>query len=148
VSADHAALSHHPAPHRDRVSPLASAFALLGGPAAWYVQVCAGYAMSSWPCFPMDQRRSSPLDGYGWTHVAVDIISVLAVLTALAAAFTGWRLLQATREEMHGDHRHLVDTGMGRTRFLSLWGLVAGMAFAVTAAVTGIALFILPRCGG
>ncbi|MBV9913279.1 MAG: hypothetical protein JOZ93_11900 [Sinobacteraceae bacterium] len=67
---------------------------------------------------------------------------------ALAAAFTGWRLLQLTREEMHGDHRHLVDTGAGRTRFLALWGLVAGIGFAVATAITGIALFILPRCSG
>ncbi|MBV8853489.1 MAG: hypothetical protein JOY91_08805 [Sinobacteraceae bacterium] len=148
MSADHAALSHHPAPHRERVRPLASAFALLGGPVAWFVLVCAGFAMSSWPCFPMDQPRSAPLDGYGWTQVLTDILCGAAVAVALAAAFTGWRLLQLTREEMHGDHRHLVDTGAGRTRFLALWGLVAGIGFAVATAITGIALFILPRCSG
>ncbi len=148
MSADHAALSHHPAPQRERVGAFASAFGLLGGPGAWFVQLCAGFAMSSWPCFPMDQRRSSPLDGYGWTHAAIDIICVAAVVTALAAAYTGWRLLQLTRAEMRGDHRHLMDTGTGRTRFLALWGLVGGTGFAVAAALTGIALFILPRCGG
>lgn len=148
MSADHAALSHHPAPHRERASPVASTFALLGGPGAWFVQVCAGFAMSSWPCFPMDQRRALPLDGYAWTYTATGIISLAAVVTALAAALTGWRLLQLTREEMQGDHRHLVDTGSGRTRFLALWGTVYGAGFAVAAAITGIALLILPRCGG
>jgi hypothetical protein len=36
----------------------------------------------------------------------------------------------------------------GRTRFLALWGTVFGAAFAIAAAFTAVAFFILPRCAG
>jgi hypothetical protein len=148
MSADHATLSHHPAPHRERATSVEIAFGLLGGPVAWFAQLCAGFALSSWPCFPNDQLMRVPAPGFSWTWNAIGLVSLAALGVALSAMFVSRRLLLRTRDEDHGGHAHLVEVGAGRTRFLALWGTIAGGAFAVATAFTGVAFFILPRCAG
>jgi hypothetical protein len=143
-----AAASNHPAPHRHRVAAAESVFGLLGGPGAWFIQLCAGSVLSNWPCFPEDQHRLAPVQGYEWTWAALGLISLAAVAIAVAAFLVSRTLYRRTRDESGGDHQHLMETGAGRTRFLALWGMVAGAGFAVAAAFTGIAFFILPRCAG
>lgn len=148
MSVDHATLSHHPAPHRDRVSSVEVAFGLLGGPVAWFGQLCAGFALSSWPCFPNDQLLRTPAPAFSWTWNAIGLMSLAAFAIALLAMFVSRRLLQRTRDEDHGGHAYLAEVGAGRTRFLALWGTIAGGAFAVATAFTGVAFFTLPRCVG
>ena len=148
MSVNDTALSHHPAPHRKLVAPLELAFGLLGGPAAWFGQLCVGVPLSNWPCFPRDQHVLGPLSGYEWTWAAIGIVSLAAVVVSLAAMVVSGRVLRRTRTELEGDHVQLLDTGAGRTRFLALWGTIAGGAFAVASAFTGVAFFILPRCAG
>jgi len=148
MTADHASMSHHPAPHRDQVSVFESAFGLLGGPAAWFAQLCAGYAMASWPCFPREEHRVVPEPGYAWTWTAVVAVSIAAVLISIAAFAVSRRIYNRVQGETHGGHEHLLNVGSGRTRFLALWGMVFGAAFAVGTAMTLIAYFVLPRCGG
>jgi hypothetical protein len=151
MSANPASLSHHPAPHRERVAAVQIAFGLLAGPAAWFCQLCAGFALSSWPCFPADQPMLAPMRGYGWTWAATGIVSLTAVTISVAAMIVSRRLLQRTRGESAGGHGHpldLLDVGTGRTRFLASWGTIAGGAFAVASAFTGVAFLILPRCAG
>jgi hypothetical protein len=138
MSTPDASLSHHPAPHRGRVAALESAFGLLGGPGAWFIQLCVGFALSSWPCFPQDQHELAPIRGYGWTWGALGLVSLTAVVIAVAAFAVSRGIYRRTHDE----------TGAGRTRFLGLWGMVAGAGFAVAAAFTGVAFFILPRCAG
>lgn len=141
-------LSHHPAPHRERVSLWELGFGVIGGPLAWFLQFNAGYALASWPCFPADQRMSSPLAGYAWSMSAMVGTLIGGVLIALAALWVSWRALQRTREEGPGDHHHLMEVGAGRTRFLALWGVVLGGGFAVATLVTAVAFIVLPRCAG
>jgi hypothetical protein len=148
MTADPGSLSHHPAPHRDKVSAFEGAFGLLGGPAAWFVQLCAGYGMASWPCFPLDEHHVLPLSGYAWTWAAIVAISIAAVVVALAAFAVSRRTYKRTRAEGHGDHRHVLEVGTGRTRFLAIWGMVLGASFAVATALTTVAFFVLPRCAG
>jgi len=148
MTADHAALSHHPAPHRDQASVFESTFGLLGGPAAWFAQVCVGYALASWPCFPHEKRQLLPEPGYAWTSPTVLTISIAAVMISVAAYAVSRRIYKRVAGESHGGHQHLLDVGSGRTRFLALWGMVFGAAFAVAAAMTLIAFILLPRCGG
>jgi hypothetical protein len=142
------ALSHHPAPHRDRVPIWESVFGVLGGPLAWFVQFTVGYALASWPCFPADQRMPQPIEGYGWSTSAMVVALVAAVLVAVAAFWVSWRTLQRTRDEGRGDHTHLMEVGTGRTRFLALWGVLLGGGFAVATLVTAVAFIIVPRCAG
>jgi hypothetical protein len=141
-------IDSHPAPHRHRVSTLESAFGLLGGPLAWFLQLCAGYALSSWPCFPNDYRRLAPLEGYAWTWSAIVFVSILAFGISSLAFLVSWRAFQRTRRESKGDHRQVLDTGTGRTRFLGLWGVIGSASFAIAVAFTAIALRVLPRCAG
>jgi hypothetical protein len=138
MTADHASLSHHPAPHRGQVSAFESAFGLLGGPGAWFAQLCAGYAMASWPCFPREQHRLLPEPGYAWTWTAIVVVSIAAIVISIAAYLVSRRIYNRVQGEVHGGHQHL----------LALWGMIFGAAFAVGTAMTLIAFFVLPRCGG
>jgi hypothetical protein len=148
MTADHASLSHHPAPHRDQVCAFESAFGLLGGPGAWFAQLCAGYAMASWPCFPQDEHRFLPEPGYAWTWTAIVAASIAATVVSVAAYLVSRRAYKRVQHESHGDHEHLLHVGSGRTRFMALWGMIFGAAFAVGTAMTLVAFFVLPRCGG
>ena len=148
MNADHASLSHHPAPHRQKVSPGALAFGLVGGPLAWFVQVCANYPMASWPCFPGEHRNLLPQPGSVWTLHAMIGASVAAFVIAVAAFVVAQRAFIRVRHESHGDHTHLLNVGSGRTRFLALWGMIFSAAFAVGIAMTVVAYIVLPRCAG
>jgi hypothetical protein len=148
MSARHEALPQHPAPHRERVSGLELAFAVAGGPVAWFIQFTAGYALASWPCFPGDHRMQFPMDGYVWSFPAMVVIMTAGVVIGVAALWVAWGAFQRTREEGPGDHRHLLDAGVGRTRFLALWGVVLGSGFALASLITGVAFVFLPRCAG
>ena len=141
-------LSHHPAPHRERVTLLELAFGIAGGPVAWFLEFNAGYALASWPCFPGDHPLQLPMDGYTWSWPAMIAVLVAAVVIGMAALWVSWRNWQRTRAEQPGGHGWLMEAGTGRTRFLAFWGLMFAAGFAVTSLVTGIAFIVLPRCYG
>lgn len=142
------ALSHHPAPHRGRVSIGKLAFSVVAGPLAWFLQLNVGYALASWPCFPADQRMPSPGSEYAWSFPGMVGALFGAVLIALAALWVAWTILHNTRTEAPGDHRQLMEVGAGRTRFLALWGVLLGSGFAIATLVTAVAFIVLPRCAG
>jgi hypothetical protein len=148
MSTPHDTLSEHPAPQRQRVSGLELAFAVAGGPVAWFLQFNAGYALASWPCFPGDHRMQLPMDGYAWSFPVMVAAMIAGVIIALTALWVSWRALRKTRDEGPGDHRHLLEAGTGRTRFLALWGVVLGSGFAIASLITGVAFILLPRCAG
>jgi len=139
MTAEPASLTNHPAPRRDQVSAFESVFGLLGGPGAWFAQLCAGYAMASWPCFPHEEHHILPEAGYAWTWAAIVAVSVVAIGISFAAFAVSRRTYKRV---------HLPDVGSGRTRFLALWGMVLGASFAVGTAMTLVAFFVLPRCAG
>jgi len=139
---------HHPAPHRDRLSPLSASLLLYVGPLAWFVQLCAGVMLTSWPCFPSMERRAVPLPGYAWTHAGA---LALLVLCAVAAGFTGvlsWRKFREGRGERGDGKTALIEVGHGRTRFVALWGTYLGLGFALSTLVTLVAFAMVPRCLG
>ena len=148
MTAEPGSLTNHPVLHHDPVSAFQSAFGLLGGPGAWFAQLCAGYAMASWPCFPREEHRVLPEAGYAWTWTAIVAVSVVAIGISFAAFAVSRRTYERVQSESRGGHQHLVDVGSGRTRFLALWGMVLGASFAVATAMTLIAFFVLPRCAG
>jgi hypothetical protein len=119
----------------------------VGGPLAWFVQMCAGYALASWPCFPKDHRIVAPLAGYAWTSSAMVIALLAGVAIALVALFVSWRQFNQARQAS-GDERRQFDSGRERARFLALWGIVLGGGFAFTTVITAVAFVVLPRCAG
>lgn len=126
----------------------ASLFGLLGGPLAWFAQLCAGYALASWPCFGRDERRLAPLAGYEWTRSAMLATLIAGVAIGIAAFLVSYRGYRQARHEIAGDLRELAEKGGGRRSFLALWGMVFAAGFAVTTSLTAIALLVLPRCAG
>jgi hypothetical protein len=124
------------------------AFALAGGPVAWYLQFNVGYVLASWPCFPSDHRMQVPMAGYAWSFPAMVAVMLTGVIIALLAFWVSWRAFQRTRDEGGGDHSHMLETGAGRTRFLAFWGVVLGSGFAVASLATAVAFVFLPRCAG
>jgi hypothetical protein len=144
----HTALSQHPAPLRHQVSRSEALFGTFGGPLAWFIQLCAGYALATWPCFPQDHRRLLPQSGYAWSFPLMIALLIAGVLVALAACLVSWRTYARTRDEAGGDHRQLIEVGAGRTRFLALWGMLLGAGFAVATSLTAVAFLLVPRCDG
>jgi len=139
---------HHPAPQAGRVKLHESLFALFGGPIAWYVQLCGGYALASEPCFRGGHRTLAPIPALHWTWPAMILLMIAAVAIALVSLLVSWRAFKRTREEVRGDARQLMEAGAGRTRFLALWGMLLGGGFALAAAITGVAFMTVPRCAG
>jgi hypothetical protein len=138
----------HPAPQAHRVGSLESLFGILGGPLAWYLQLCAGYALASQPCFRAGVRMTAPLRAAQWTWPAMILSMVAAVAVALLALLISWHAFRRTRPEAQGAAAHLSDMGSGRTRFLALWGVLLGAAFATATAISAAAFITLPRCAG
>jgi hypothetical protein len=149
MSVPHSALTAQMPPrHSTSYSAwIAGAFGLVGGPAAWYLQLCAGYVLASGPCFPHDTRRPTPLDGFAWTWPALIAILIFGVLVALAAFWVSWRTLNRVQHGPSEKHP-VLEANIGRTRFLALWGMVYGAGFALATLVTAVAYIVLPRCAG
>jgi hypothetical protein len=141
-------IAQHPPPHADRLPVHESFFALFGGPFAWFVQLCSGYALASQPCFIDGDRSWLPAFGLQWTWPAMIAVMLTAVMIALFALTLSWRAYRRTQNEAAGDELHLMEVGAGRTRFLALWGIVLAAGFSGATAVTAVALVLLPRCGG
>jgi hypothetical protein len=139
---------HHPAPHRDRLSPWMASFLLYTGPLAWLIQLCVGEMMTSWPCFPDMDRRTAPIAGYEWTWIGAIVVIALCAVTACITGLLAWRKACEVRDETEGGHDALVEIGHGRTRFVSLWAAYLGFGFALATLVTLIAFALVPRCLG
>jgi hypothetical protein len=123
------AVVRNPAPGRLRES----FFGLFGGPLAWFVQLCCGFALASQPCFLGGTRVAAPPPALQWTWPAMIFLMAAAVAIALLSLLVSWRTF--TRST-------------GRTRFLALWGILLGGSFALAAAFTAVAFLTLPRCAG
>jgi hypothetical protein len=133
-----------PAP-RSRALSGESVFGLIGGPLAWYGQLCAGYALASWPCFAKDQRSLAPLPGYAWTAHAMITLLIAGVVIALAAFIVSARAFARARQ---ASADAATNSDGGRQRFLALWGMWLGASFAIATLMTAIAFVVLPRCAG
>jgi len=146
MSQDAAEPDHPPAPHRGRVSVVASLASLIAGPAAWIVQLVVGYGVSSLACFPHDApfRQSPPP---GWTAEPVMLGAINGVCFAIAIlsgvmALLHWR---RTRGERGGASRAL-EVGEGRMRFLAACGVLSGFGFALAILFDIPAILAVPAC--
>jgi hypothetical protein len=123
-------------------------FVDIGGPLAWYVQLCCGYALASQPCFSGGRRLTEPMPALQWTWPAMVLLMLAAVLTALLALLASWRAYRRTLIDGSSSMHDLMDAGAGRARFVALWGMLLGGGFALATAVTAVAFITLPRCAG
>jgi hypothetical protein len=141
-------LTHSPAPEGNRTSAGQMAFAIAAGPLAWFILVCAGEGLASEPCFPGGHRYPAPLVGLQWTWPALIALLILCGLVAFAAFALSWRMYRATRSEEGGRHSGLLDEGVGRTRFMALWGMLFSGGFFIATLFSLASYIALPRCAG
>ncbi|HXR93975.1 MAG TPA: hypothetical protein VN750_27220 [Steroidobacteraceae bacterium] len=145
----HPTFLHRSAPSNgERIGWLALAFALIGGPGAWFMQICAGYMLANGPCFPHESRRIVPPHAFGWTWPALIALLILGVLIAMAAFAVAYGAWRRTPPSTSAPEDPATIEVIGRTRFLALWGMIYGASFAVATLVNAVAYILLPRCGG
>ena len=134
----------HPARHRDRVHPWTLAFGLLGGPAVWSLHMIANYALASEACSPGAAHFAAhALGELRLGMFAVNIVALGIAALAGRVAYGSWR---ATNNEEEGAHEHLLEIGEGRTRFLSMGGMVLSGGFFAAILFDTLALLAEPLC--
>lgn len=142
-----AAITHdaHPAPYRGRTTLLELIFVTVGPPLGWSLHLVVNYAFASQSCYPDGRPLISPLFRGLWPLlIAVDVAS-LAI--SASAVIVGYRLWQATSEEVTQIEPAIMEEGEGRTRFLAIWGMLIGIGFFVAVFFDFVGLWILPICG-
>jgi hypothetical protein len=137
----------HPAPHRSRASAGLLAIGLAAAPLAWGGQLVINYALASHVCFPGDNPLMSVASGWGAAWTVLLIVELIALAIALGGAAAAYRAWQATRTESSGDSEDVIEAGRGRTRFLSIWGLMTSLGFFVAIIFSLVGLFAVPLCG-
>lgn len=140
--------TEHPQPAAARVPLLAVAFGLIGGPLAWFLELCADYALTSWSCFPKDHRGVTPIEGVGWSGPTMLALWAAGILIAALAWLTSWRLFRQARPANRQSYDHLIEYGDGRLGFLALWGVLLSGGALITIVLDVVAFAVLPRCGG
>ncbi len=138
--------SSHPSPHRDRVGLVPLFFGLWAAPAVWVGQLIVDYGLASYSCYPRYVPRNHVIAGWGgiwWGLLAINIVSILAAAAGAAVSYRSWT---ATRHENAGHTGHVMETGVGRTRFLALLGLLTSCGFAAAIVFDLIVLLVVPLC--
>jgi hypothetical protein len=143
----------HPAPERARIRSGVLWFGLFGGPVAWSVQTLVNLPVVSHACYP----RLFPLDAPATPGLRgiVFVVGILAMLVSVAAAVSAWRAWRLIRHE-HQEHsgranQHqaeaaALETGEGRTRFMSLAGVLTSTTFVLVTLVNLSTVFLVSPC--
>ncbi len=117
--------------------------ALAAGPATWALQLVAGYALSSYACFPHDvAARQAPPPG--WSAEVAILLTVNLVCLALDVAAVAYCVRRLAGGGGNGSEPR--EVRRGRTRFLALCGVMAGLIFAGAIALNTANIFMVPTC--
>jgi hypothetical protein len=137
------AQAHHPL---RRLAGFALAFGLVAGPLAWGVHLVANYALASHACFPGAVPRAALPPGSDWLLPLLIAIDLTVIAIAAVAALLSYRSWRSERQELSRNAGEVVDIGEGRTRFLSLWGMLTSVGFLIAIVFDVVALWV-PPCG-
>jgi hypothetical protein len=117
--------------------------ALAASPAAWALQLVAGYGLSSYACFSRDAAaRQSPPPG--WAAEPAILLAVNLVCLGIAAAAAVYCLRSLGRRTGNGGAAR--DVRAVRTRFLAHCGVMAGLIFAGAILVNTANIVMAPTC--
>jgi hypothetical protein len=136
----------HPAPLEHRVSSTAMLFAVFAAPAAWLMQLIVNYGLAAHRCFPHDEPLVAGLSGS--TQAALIAVNLAAITVAFAGGLLARRIWHRTRDEHEGSTHRLLEAGEGRTRFLAMFGQLAGLGFLIATIFDTVALYMVPQCFG
>ena len=136
----------HPAPHGHKVGLVGLMFGFWGGPIAWIGQLLVNYGLSSQVCYPGTAPFSTLPVGSRWITGGLLGLDVATLLVGIAAAFVAYRAFAITRHEMDGGPHRLLEIGEGRSRFLSLCGLITACGFLLIMLFNTLSLLLVPLC--
>jgi hypothetical protein len=136
----------HPSPHRDRVSPWAMWFCILGAPAAWSLQQLVNAPLFAHGCYPKDVPLTEPI----WANAGSVALAVeaVAIVVCIVAGLTAWRNWHRTHGEKEGSGHHLMEAGDGRSRFMAMVGLICSGLFLLATVFTTALLYMVQPCNG
>ena len=138
--------AEHPAPHRGHVSLLALWTGIVAAPAAWAAQLLLGFVLTAHACFPRDVPLDAPIwNGLRAGLMALSAAAIVLAVASMALSYLSWT---RTRGEKPGSGHQLISGGDGRTRFLSMCGLLVSALFLVAIGFETIALLLSPLCRG
>ncbi|MGR3757935.1 MAG: hypothetical protein ACU0AT_11985 [Tranquillimonas sp.] len=120
----------HPAPHRGAIGALRMWFALLGGFAAWSVQLGANAAVTGLSC-ASPLRDARPMPDLSTVLPPVIGLTVAALVVSAVALFVSLGNLRRTRHETAHESGDVMMAGEGRTRFLAVWSVWISMLFLI-----------------
>lgn len=144
MSRDPGIPGRHPAPEADRLPTALALFLLFGGALAWWAQLCIGYGLSSWACYPHGVPLETPV--VDWSRGVTIALLLACALVAVASAFVSWRIYRRVGPEKEGGPKDLLHKGHGRTRFVAMWGILLGAGFTIATLATLTAFIWVPRC--
>jgi hypothetical protein len=124
-------------------------FAVFGGPLAWFAQLYGGFALASQPCVVDGMHMTEPLADAQWTGPAMIVLISASLLVALGSFAVAWQSFNRAQTTAPGmQQRDPSDAGLGRSRFLAVWGMLLAGVFTLATAMSAIGFFMLPRCAG
>lgn len=118
-------------------------FGVLAAPIAWGLALVSLYAIATHNCFPGEAPLQMPLWNVEWLLATIACVALLICIGAGALSYWSWR------DSYHGNPAatSLVLFGEGRTRFLSIWGALTSLLFAILMVISLVGLFMVPSCG-
>ena len=137
--ADLQRLIERPAPRGGGV-PARWLFAgLVGGPAAWNLQMLTLYGISSDTCtLTQGAHGQAAVTGFGDEPIlllAINLFSLAVTIAATVLSFSHWR-----------GARNDQANGAGRTRFVAFSGMLAGSIFGLAILFNTLEPIIIPTC--
>ncbi len=134
----------HPAPDRGNVSGWTLLFALGGGAFAWSAQIAINSAIAGAAC-AMGAGLSHDIAAPDWAQMLTAIVNLLAMLVALGALALSYMAMRRTQHR--AGRAGVIDAGEGRTRFMAIWGIFAGILFTLAIGFNTISVFWRGLCG-
>jgi len=119
-------------------------FGILAAPLAWSAEELVGYFIASRVCNMKSSvgSMSVALTTSPW-FAGLSFVTYVVAFAGLWIAIANWR---RTREEQRGSGHHLLELGEGRTRFMSMWGLLTSIAAVIGLVFITTQMVAAPLC--
>jgi hypothetical protein len=114
-------------------------FSVFGGPVAWYVQLCGGFALATQSCVVDGVHAAEPLTHMQWAGPAMTGLMAVSFLVSLGSFGVAWQGFKRAETRT---------PGLGRSRFMAIWGMLLASVFALATAMTAVGFWMIPRCTG
>jgi hypothetical protein len=128
------------------VSFVALLFGAATAPVFWLGQLMLSYAVTAQACYPGDHPEA--IASAPSLKMAMLGFDGVAILAAMTGGIVAWLCLAKIRQKRRGPYSHSVATGMGRARFLALWGVFSSLWFLGAILFNVIASLTVPPCVG